>query len=156
MLWQNNKKEISLLWTFAFIYAIKKYQHLIKNKELFLKDTFSFWLTMVDKPQTTLYLVFSLLQTPFPERVSGRAFTVAFTLLDMRPWWWRKLQESKGNSRFAFIYLETFMQRFLQANSSDFFSAKLFISLKLVFSETKRMWRMWTCSEYYLLFFFPT
>lgn len=81
---KTTKKKYLFFELLLSFYAIKMYQHLVKNKELFLKDTFSFWLTMADKPQPTLDLVFSLLQTPFPERISEHSFTAAFTLLDMR------------------------------------------------------------------------
>lgn len=93
----------TLSTNFHFIES-KMNQHLVKNKKL-LKDTFSSWFSMIDKPQQTLHSVSSVLQIPFPEEISTHSFiSIAFTAIIVATY--TKLKESRGNSSFASTYLE--------------------------------------------------
>lgn len=90
----------TLSTNFHFIES-KINQHLVKNKKL-LKDTFSSWFSMIDKPQQTLHSVSSVLQIPFPGEISAHSFvSIVFTAIIEYVATYIKLKESRGNSSFC-------------------------------------------------------
>lgn len=157
---KQQKIEIYFLWTFAFILCNQ-------NESTFSKEQgdpsegHSFWLSMINKPQLTLHFVSSRLQTPFPERISVHSFIVTFTTIIWYEDWYRKVDESRSSS-FASIYLEA-LEIFFSSNLHYLlchfvcFSTRLLIMLNLISCKSKKLWmRNWNCSEWYLLFLFPS
>lgn len=102
---KTTKIDIYFLWTFAFILCNQN-ESTFSKEEGDPSEGHSFWLSILNKPQPTLHFVSSLLQTPFPERISVHSFIVTFTTIIWYEAWYRKVDKSRRSSSFASIYLE--------------------------------------------------